>query len=243
MTSTLRGARERARSEITTAIKDEARRQLAEEGAAKLSLRAVARALGMVSSALYRYFPSRDELLTALIVDAYDSVGAAAEAARDRTLTESPARAWAEVAGAVRAWALAHPHEYALIHGSPVPGYHAPAERTVPAAARSGEALIDVVRRAHAGPGAPAPEPVPTRLEAEAARMIADFAGGLPADAALALPAVWAQLYGLISFEVFGQFQRVVEERDAFFAHAVARLGTLAGIPEETPTGTDARPA
>ncbi|MGO4757680.1 helix-turn-helix domain-containing protein, partial [Streptomyces sp. 2MCAF27] len=69
--SAIRGARERARTEVTAAIKEEARRQLAREGAAKLSLRAVARELGMVSSALYRYFPSRDELLTALIVDAY----------------------------------------------------------------------------------------------------------------------------------------------------------------------------
>ncbi|TSB16463.1 helix-turn-helix domain-containing protein, partial [Streptomyces benahoarensis] len=77
----IRGARERARSEITAAIKDEARTQLAAEGAAKLSLRAVARALGMASSALYRYFPSRDDLLTALILDAYHAIGAAAEAA------------------------------------------------------------------------------------------------------------------------------------------------------------------
>lgn len=79
--SAIRGARERARIEVTAAIKDEARKQLAAEGAAKLSLRAVARELGMASSALYRYFPSRDELLTALIVDAYDSVGESAEAA------------------------------------------------------------------------------------------------------------------------------------------------------------------
>ncbi|NUK72762.1 helix-turn-helix domain-containing protein, partial [Streptomyces lunaelactis] len=79
--TTIRGARERARIEVTAAIKDEARKQLAAEGASKLSLRAVARELGMVSSALYRYFPSRDELLTALIVDAYDAVGAAAETA------------------------------------------------------------------------------------------------------------------------------------------------------------------
>src|SRR5689334_4933265 len=72
-------ARERARAQITLEIKEEARRQLAAEGAQQLSLRAVARALGMVSSALYRYFPSRDDLLTALIIDAYDSLGSAAE--------------------------------------------------------------------------------------------------------------------------------------------------------------------
>ncbi|MDQ2876974.1 MAG: TetR/AcrR family transcriptional regulator, partial [Actinomycetota bacterium] len=73
-------ARQRARAEITGEIKDEARRQLATTGA-QLSLRAVARELGMVSSALYRYFPSRHDLLTALIIDAYDALGEAAEQA------------------------------------------------------------------------------------------------------------------------------------------------------------------
>src|SRR5215472_7081460 len=81
ITSAGRTARERARAELTREIKQEARRQLAAHGAQGLSLRAVARELGMVSSALYRYFPSRDELLTALIIDAYDALGEAAEAA------------------------------------------------------------------------------------------------------------------------------------------------------------------
>lgn len=132
--STVRGARERARIEVTAAIKDEARRMLAAEGAAKLSLRAVARELGMVSSALYRYFPSRDELLTALIVDAYDSVGAAAERAEAaaRAAGAPPRTRWLAICEAFRAWALAHPHEYALIYGSPVPGYSAPSTPSAP---------------------------------------------------------------------------------------------------------------
>ncbi len=88
--STARGARARARIEVTAAIKEEARRQLAAEGAAKLSLRAVARELGMVSSALYRYFPSRDDLLTALIIDAYDSLGESAEAAHAQVAGAGP---------------------------------------------------------------------------------------------------------------------------------------------------------
>lgn len=152
MTSTARGARARARIEVTAAIKEEARRQLAAEGAARLSLRAVARELGMVSSALYRYFPSRDDLLTALIIDAYDSLGEAAEAAHAAAAQEGPRQRWVAVCAAVRRWALAHPHEYALIYGSPVPGYHAP-ETTVPAAARVGLLLIGIVRDAHRGPG------------------------------------------------------------------------------------------
>src|SRR5262252_9106984 len=121
-------ARARARAELTREIKEEARRQLAEVGGNGLSLRAVARALGMVSSALYRYFPSRDDLLTALIIDAYDSLGAAAERAVAGSGAEPGASAraqWRACCTAVRDWAIANPHEYALIYGSPVPGYQA----------------------------------------------------------------------------------------------------------------------
>src|SRR5579859_6882260 len=116
-----RTARERARAELTREIKEEARRQLAEVGANGLSLRAVARELGMVSSALYRYYPSRDDLLTALIIDAYNALGDAAERAIAATAGPS-ARQWLAACHAVRGWAVSRPHEYALIYGSPVPG-------------------------------------------------------------------------------------------------------------------------
>ncbi|GLV82079.1 TetR family transcriptional regulator [Streptomyces lavendulae subsp. lavendulae] len=229
--STVRGARERARLEVTAAIKDEARRRLAAEGAAKLSLRAVARELGMVSSALYRYFPSRDELLTALIIDAYDSVGFAAETADATSVAAgaAPRPRWIAVCEAVRAWALAHPHEYALIYGSPVPGYSAPAD-TIGPASRVANVLIGILRSAHEGRGLSLP-PLPPALRPEADRMTADFAVGLPPEVTAALVAAWAALVGLISFELFGQFNRVVEERDAFFAHAVGRLAHEVGLP------------
>src|SRR3954447_26031160 len=103
-------ARERVRAELTAEITDAARRQLAEVGAAALSLRAVAREVGLGSSAVYRYFPSRDDLLTRLIIDGYDALGAAAEPA-DRRGRRPPER-WLSVCRAVRAWTLAHPHEY-----------------------------------------------------------------------------------------------------------------------------------
>lgn len=272
MSNTSQGARARARLEVTAAIKDAARRQLAAEGAAKLSLRAVARELGMVSSALYRYFPSRDDLLTALIIDAYDSVGEAAEAAdakarkgahaevraqaragrtADPTTTPyargagpavpaapaaraapaapvGPARRWVRVCEAVRAWALVHPHEYALIHGSPVPGYSAP-DTTVPAAARVGKTLIGIVQDAYRGPGV-AYSPLPAELRPEAERLRADLAPDLPPEVVVALVAAWAELYGLIGFELFGQFNRVLEEREIFFRHAVGRLAHDVGL-------------
>lgn len=244
----IRGARERARSEITAAIKDEARRQLAAEGAAKLSLRAVARELGMVSSALYRYFPSRDDLLTALIVDAYDAVGQAAESALavpDDPTTDTPSTTasstadhrarWITLCSAIRAWALAHPHEYALIYGSPVPGYIAPTD-TVGPAARVGMAMISIVRDAQRAGDLTVP-PLDQGLRPEAERLTAQLAADLPPSAVVALVAAWSQLFGLISFELFGQFNRVVEERDLFFAQAVGRLAHGIGLQGPRPGG------
>ncbi|MFC5721578.1 TetR/AcrR family transcriptional regulator [Streptomyces gamaensis] len=232
--SAIRGARERARSEITAAIKEEARRQLAEEGAAKLSLRAVARELGMVSSALYRYFPSRDDLLTALIVDAYDAVGAAAERALADIGPAEPAVRWTAVCRAVRTWALAHPHEYALIYGTPVPGYTAPLT-TVEPAGRVALALVAITRDAHAAGRlrTPRPDSLPPTVHTDVERLAAQFAPGLPAPATAALVAAWAQLFGLIGFELFGQFNQVVEAREAFFAHAVRGLAQQIGLPAE----------
>ncbi|MCB5909456.1 TetR/AcrR family transcriptional regulator [Streptomyces pinistramenti] len=240
----IRGARARARSDITAAIKDEARRQLAAEGAAKLSLRAVARELGMASSALYRYFPSRDDLLTALILDAYNAIGEAAEAA-DPTAPGRPADAerdtavddvdaligrWTAVCAAVRSWALAHPHEYALIYGSPVPGYHAPRATAEPAG-RVALALIAVVRDAYASGTLQEPAgPLSDAVAGEARALAAELDIELPAPVTAVLVATWAQLFGLISFELFGQFHRVIEDRDAFFAHTVRRLAAGVGL-------------
>ncbi|WP_405801223.1 TetR/AcrR family transcriptional regulator [Streptomyces sp. NBC_01506] len=239
--TTIRGARERARIEVTAAIKDEARRRLADEGAAKLSLRAVARELGMVSSALYRYFPSRDDLLTALIIDAYNAVGEAAEnaLAQARTGTGTGKRGgagdradhvahWVAICARVRAWALAHPHEYALIHGSPVPDYTAPMSTAGPAS-RVALTLIQVLRDAHEE-GALTPPPPAADLREEDRRLADEFMPGLPPGTAVALVAAWAQFYGLISFEIFGQFNRVVEARDALFTRATTRLAHEVGL-------------
>ena len=227
--STAQGARARARIEVTAAIKDEARRQLAAEGAAKLSLRAVARELGMVSSALYRYFPSRDDLLTALIIDAYDSLGESTERAHEAVAGAGSAERWVAVGEAVRRWALAHPHEYALIYGSPVPGYTAP-RTTVPAASRVGLLLIGIARDAHQGPGLSELPPLSADLRPEATRIAADLAPDLPPEVAVALVAAWAQLFGLVGFELFGQFNRVVEDRERLFRHAVGQLARGVGL-------------
>jgi AcrR family transcriptional regulator len=226
-----RTARERARAELTREIKEEARRQLAAAGADGLSLRAVARELGMVSSALYRYYPSRDDLLTALIIDAYDAIGAAAEEAV--AATPGPARdCWVAAGHAIRGWARTHPHEYALIYGSPVPGYQAP-EATVGPAARVPLAFTGLLARAHAdGELAPAPVgPLGDELSAQAVTLAALVgAAGLPPEALVGAVLAWSQLFGFISFELFGQFVGSFEPADALFECAVGQLAELAGL-------------
>lgn len=226
-----RTARERARAELTREITDEARRQLAKSGANGLSLRAVSRELGMVSSALYRYFPSRDDLLTALILDAYAAVGDAAEAA-DRADTD-PTRRWYGVCAAIRSWGRAHPHEYALVYGSPVPGYQAP-RSTVSEAARVPLVLVGVVRDAWAAgvltPPADRPPPGPA-LSDQLRRLAASVAPGLPGPVLTCALIAWTQLFGMISFELFGQLVGSVDPSDEFFANATARMAELVGLP------------
>ncbi|HET9081633.1 MAG TPA: TetR/AcrR family transcriptional regulator [Trebonia sp.] len=312
-------ARERARAEMTREIKEEARRQLAVTGADGLSLRAVARALGMVSSALYRYYPSRDDLLTALIIDAYDALGEAAEqavasragadadggsagagsangagaaagaaggaaagaggAAGAGAAGGAGARArWIAACYAIRAWARANPHEYALIYGSPVPGYRAP-QATVGPASRVPLAFVSLLASAAASgelaiaepvPGAPVPGapangaaadavsglgaaaadgkggggmtgggdggwakflPVNGQLAVQAASLAAALrTPEIPADALVRAVIAWTQLFGMISFELFGQFVGSFDPPDALFAHAVTQLAAFVGL-------------
>ncbi|KUN29872.1 TetR family transcriptional regulator [Streptomyces antibioticus] len=217
----IRTARARAREELIDKIKMSARGQLALQGAASLSLRAVARELGMTSSAVYRYFPSRDDLLTALIVDGFDALGECAEdAAADAPSHSTPAARWQVVWEAVRAWAVANPHEYALLYGSPVPDYAAP-ENTVGPAARVGLVLIALAGEALSqGTLQPVQRTVP---------VVESAAGGLPNWAAARLVECWTQLFGLISFELFGHLRGVVEEPGEFFAQTVRETGAWLG--------------
>ena len=222
-------ARERVRAELTADITAAARRQLADVGAAALSLRAVAREVGMVSSAVYRYFPSRDDLLTRLIIDGYDDLGAAAEGADDPTAP--PSERWLAVCRAVRRWARAHPHEYALLYGSPVPGYRAP-EDTIPAASRVGIVMGRILGdAAHAGllpDGSGERDPGLVSDDA-----VAVLGGDHPAlDESVRVRALlaWSSLYGTISFELFGHFVGSVEDGDRYFDRAMTDLARLIGL-------------
>ena len=222
-------ARERVRSELTAEITAAARRQLADVGAAGLSLRAVAREVGMVSSAVYRYFPSRDDLLTRLIIDGYDDLGAAAEAAGDPAGT--PADRWLAVCRAVRAWARSHPHEYALLYGSPVPGYRAPKD-TVPAASRVGVVLGRILGDAARGgalPGAPGGRD-PSLISDDAVEVLGGDHPALDDTVRTRALLAWSSLYGTVSFELFGHFVGSVEDGDRYFDLAMGDLAGLIGL-------------
>jgi AcrR family transcriptional regulator len=232
-------ARSRARALVRADILAEARRQLAVEGAAGLSLRAVTRQLGMASSAAYRYFPSRDELLTALIIEAYDSVGEAAEEAAHPP--GSVAERWRRVCHAIRNWALANPHEYALIYGSPVPGYRAP-QLTVGPASRVSLVFTRLVVESHEGADdrhdhdeEGRPVRMSPGMQANARHVGALVMPGVPLREVALTLVVWTQLFGMISFELFGQLVGVTEDPEAFFDHAISVSLGLLGFADTGP--------
>lgn len=185
--------RERYRAQVRTEIKERAWEQIATAGASALSLNAIAKQMGMSGPALYRYFAGRDELITELIRDAYrslaDTFRAAAERAPDPTA----------LAHALREWALADPHRYFLVYGTPVPGYHAPADVTGIASEIMTTLLDACSALPPAGPGTP----FDAHLEGHRT-----WAAGHPAPPAVLRRALacWTRLHGVLSLELAGHF-------------------------------------
>jgi AcrR family transcriptional regulator len=232
---TLRTPRERARAQTIADIVRLGREHLATHGAAALSLRAVARDLGVVSSAVYRYVANRDELLTLLLVDAYNELGDAVDAAVKATPEDDFAGRFAALGQAVRRWALREPARYGLLFGSPVPGYQAPAGQTTPPGTRVIYSLIGILEGAYRAGGLTLPTAcaavVPSALSAdfEEVRTTLGIAvpDGLLANGAL----VWTSLFGAVSFEVFGQYgAHTFKARDDLFEHHLAVLAGMAGF-------------
>ncbi|OBF19550.1 TetR/AcrR family transcriptional regulator [Mycobacterium sp. ACS4331] len=201
------GKRAETRERIEAQVIEIGRRHLATDGAAGLSLRAVARELGMVSSAVYRYVASRDELLTLLLVDAYTELADAVDEARTRVGAGAWDRQVMEIAHAVRRWAVQHPARWALLYGSPVPGYHAPRDVTVAPGTRVVRALFEAIGSGVASGAIPDADIVVAQTVSADFRRLCDefdFAGG---DGAVARGFVlWAALIGAVSLEVFGQY-------------------------------------
>ena len=203
------------RERINEAVLAAARDQIAESGASSLSMRAIARELGMASSAIYRYFESRDALLTRLIIDSYDSLGQAAELAEARIPRDDSMGRFRAICHSVRRWALANSHEYFLIYGTPVSGYKAP-EDTIAPATRVAGLMIGLLVEASASPSRLPPSmPASPKLH----RALAPMRAAVPAEVSDVEMAtglsVFSALFGAVSFELGGQLHNVIKESEA----------------------------
>ena len=233
-----RTARALAREKITADIIDEGRRQLAEHGAAGLSLRSVARELGMVSSAVYRYVANRDDLLTRLIVEAYDSLGDSVDASIASSVGQAPLDRWVLAAHALRDWAIDRPHEYFLVFGTPVPGYAAP-EATSGPGTRTSRALVEIVTEALAAKQVKRPR---GRASAAMSReLVDDFdtlrtnldaSAGFTDELTLAILTGWTQMFGLLSFELSNQTKGVVEHHRDLFDSSARLMAAQIGLAD-----------
>ncbi|MEV6834616.1 TetR/AcrR family transcriptional regulator [Streptomyces sp. NPDC051133] len=206
--------RERYRAQVRTEIKERAWEQIAAAGASALSLNAIAKRMGMSGPALYRYFGSRDELITELVRDAYRSLADTFRAASE-TGGGVPA-----LAHALRGWALADPQRYFLVYGTPVPGYHAPEDIT----AIASEIMAVLLDAFAALPPSDGPAtPFETHLEGHR-----DWAAGHPAPPAALRRALtfWTRLHGTLSLELAGHFTGMGFEPAELFA---AELEDVAG--------------
>lgn len=224
--------RERAREQTLAEITRIGREHLATEGAAALSLRAVARDLGVVSSAVYRYVASRDELLTLLVVDAYSELGTEVDTAVAAVPAEDHRGRLHALARAVRTWALREPARYALLFGSPVPGYHAPAERTTGPGTRVVVGLIAVLEDAHrAGAIALPATPLDPGLAGDLRRIRSEMALTIPDELLARGVTAWAALFGAVNFEVFGQYGAdTFADPAALFEHHLVVLDQILGL-------------
>jgi AcrR family transcriptional regulator len=231
---TARTARERVREEMTAEILAVAREHLAEEGAAALSLRSVARDLELAPSALYRYFDGRDALLSALIMGAYESLAAEAERAADRApqAASTDADRWLEVPRAIRRWALERPHEWGLIFGTPVPGYEAP-ESTVEPYARVAAAMARPVVEAKSE-GRLRTVTTDSAGSEQLREAVAPVAEGLSLDMPEQMVArfvqAWTTLVGIISLEIFGHWRNTILDPEVFFEATMRDVAQQIGL-------------
>jgi AcrR family transcriptional regulator len=197
------------RDATTAEIKQVAQRQMAEQGTAALSLRAIAREMGMTAPAIYRYFARRDELITALILDAYHALADAIEHAAATAPADDARERLRAAALRYREWALAHPVEYQLILGNPIPGYSAPAEVTMPAARRTMRVFVELTSQANGNL-----LPFDTPALGQVTRP----------EALYGVLSAWAQLHGLITLEMFHHLQPIIGDAETLYRTEVDAL-------------------
>lgn len=191
--------RQRYREQVRDEIKAHAWSQVATTGASALSLNAIAKQMGMSGPALYRYYSSRDELITELILEAYRDLADGCETAAASART--PAGKLSAVAMAIREWAVAEPHRYLLLYGTPVPGYEAPREATE-TAGRMMTVLLGAFADIAAAADTKATKALDKNLASHRAWAQADVSEAVLRRAL----AFWTRVHGVLSLEVAGHF-------------------------------------
>ena len=225
--------RERARTATIEEIKATALELMRETGTTDARFTDIARSMGMTPPALYRYFADRDELLTALITDAFDDLGRTVAAARDTVGEHDIGGRWVAAGEAYRQWARREPQQFALIFGLPVPGYVAPQEgATTEAASRAMSQLAALFAEAHhTGKLRHAlireVEPAFGRCAEGESKF-----GAIPSENFQAMLHAWASLHGFTCLEAFSHLDWMEPEaRDALFRAQVRAAAKAAGLP------------
>ena len=203
---------------LQEAIKETAWQQIAEYGASALSLRAIARELKISAPAIYNYFPDRDALVTALIIDAYTSFGDWQLEARDSAPSNSSVKRLEAIGLAYRRWAHTYPQRYQLIFGTPIPGYKPPAEKVFPSSARSISALFSVVEELRAA-GKLNLDAFPVINEKYRAyyELWRNYLGEVHPESLFAAMIIWSRVHGIVSLEIQGNLPPFGEQGDALY--------------------------
>ena len=226
--------RDRQRAATVAEIKAAARKLLVDGGVSAVGLRAVARELGLSAPALYRYFGSHEDLITAVVVDLFDELTAHLVQLRDACPADALGDQLFAIAGGLRDWALAHPAEFGLLFGAPAPNPDDPLHEFTEnhqAAMRFGAVFVELVTKVwHQKPFESAPvELLGPELQAQLEQKV-DFFGGMPPGAVYLALTYWTRLYGLICMEVFGQLHWALDDAGAYFAAQLREIGVALGL-------------
>jgi len=222
--------RERRHEQTRQEIKQIAHQQMAQQGTASLSLRGIAASMGMSAPSLYNYYSNRDDLVTDLLVESYTHQAEALEQASASCQAQEVIPCLLTTVLAYRQWAVEHPNEFALIAGSPIPGYVAPVERTLPLGRRSVKVLLDLLQRAWdehlLHPQSPSPDLAADAFNEEFISWCHEH--GYALSVVVVFLELYAFLQGMIALEVFGHLPFFLTDSVAFYHRAIlTRFGSL----------------
>jgi AcrR family transcriptional regulator len=220
-------------SETQATIKKLARQQMASEGTAAISLRAIARDMEVSAPALYRYYATREDLITALIVDAFNALADALERAEQKAKVLPAEERLIQVSSAYRRWALEHPTDFQLIYGNPIPGYVAPKELTVPAVVRTFAPLMRVMTQTIES-GAFKPQPpftiIPEHVRTHEQQIITEGSFPLSVETYHLAMICWSQMHGIVMLELFNHIAPNVGDVEMFYHATMRQLLTTMGM-------------